>query len=119
VHTWDEEDHREAFEAHMKREGLKVLAELRTNRGYLWNRAELGYGGSGRWPFDVKRAIQQSGYCKGIIRATKNSKYDSVWRDHAKHDLETLVRPVVFQIAEAVDDWDIFIEHGFAETLEK
>lgn len=111
-HTWTEEEHRQAFEEHMRQEGKKVLDELARTRGLLWDSRGLGYGGSGRWPFDIRKAIAQPGYCKGVVHASKSSAFDSVWRDAAKRDIVEHVYPIVAQIAEAMEAFAIMDEHG-------
>jgi len=110
--TWSAREHQEAFEAHQRAEGKKVLAELARTRGLLWDSRGLGYGGSGRWPFDIRKAIAQPGYCKGVVHASKSSAFDSVWRDAAKRDIVEHVYPIVAQIAEAMEAAAIMDEHG-------
>lgn len=52
--------------------------------GYL----RKGYGGSKYWPFGIKQAVQEPGYLKGVIAASNNPAYNSVWRYETKRRLE-------------------------------
>lgn len=109
---WTPDEHRLAFEAFQRRQGANVLANLARTRGLLWNRNGNGYGG-GAWPFDLQRALNEPGYCKGVVNASKSPQYDSVWRRDAK-DLLVVVQERLEQLVGAYNDMlDFKDAYGF------
>jgi len=100
--SWTPEDHRLAAEAHHREQGRAILKQHARGLGALWNSRAPGYGG-GKWPFDAAKAIKEVGYRTGVERASRNPKYDSVWREHAKWLLTSEVYPVLDDIEAQVD----------------
>ena len=99
---WTPEEHRQAFEAHMAAEGLRLMREQEAlDRSYLLPPGGLGYGRVGRWPFDIEKAQTQPGYSRGINRAIDNPHFHPLWRTRAQEDMDNHVRPYLQQM---VDD---------------
>jgi hypothetical protein len=101
----------EAFQRLRNRSLYYTEVEQRRPKGKLWNRQGLGYD-SAIWPFDAKKAIQNPGYCKGVVNASKSSSFDSIWRNAAKILLNDRVIPAIEAMAAYLEDEAVKDEHG-------
>lgn len=82
------------------------------DKGELWNKDASGFD-SPRWPFDMERAVREPYYCKAVVAASTNSRFDSVWRNAAKDLLETVRGRVELLVQAYVDLSSFTDEYGF------
>lgn len=106
-YAWTPEEHRQAFEAHMRAEGRRLHREMETQRRhdaqYLLPPGGKGYGHSQQWPFDVERAKRNPGYSRGINRAIENASFHPAWRVAARDVMQSTIVPFVQTLAQELE----------------
>lgn len=103
--TWTEREHELAqmlyfHELYAYEKSLWAL----DRRKLLGDSTGLGYGRSERWPLDIARAIQSTGYYHGVLNAVRNPLYSNFWKERAMDDIERIVIPALLARAAEVRD---------------
>jgi hypothetical protein len=105
--TWTQDEHQQAFEAHMRAQGRQLHREMEAQRHYdaqyLLPPGGKGYGHSTQWPFDAERAKRNPGYSRGINRAIENEMFHPAWRLAAWDLMQSTVVPYVHTLAQELE----------------